>query len=70
MRFDATLRYSIDGCRSKNVMAFTVSTSVNSARDKDRKKGRSSEKMGEGEAESQEPGVKSRVCNEGASDEI
>ena len=36
-KFDLTLRYSMDGCRSKNVMAFTGSTSENDASDKDRK---------------------------------
>jgi hypothetical protein len=70
MRFDATLRYSMDGCRSKNAIACDASTFANDARDKDRKKGRSSSKMGEGEVKSEELGIKSRVCNEGASDEI
>ena len=70
MRFDATLRYSTDGCRSKNAIACAASTSVNEARDKDLKKGRSSSKMGEGEIKSEELGIKSRVCNEGARDEI
>ena len=69
-KLDSTLRYSMDGCRSKNVMAFTGSTSENDASDKDRKQGRSSSKMREVETDLAELGVKSRVCSDGASDEI
>ena len=60
----------MDGCRSKNAIACAASTSVNDARDRDRKKGRSSSRMGEGEEGSGEFSIRSRVCNEGASDEI
>ena len=60
----------MDGCRSKNVMAFTGSTSENDDSDKNRKQGRSSSKMREVEEDWVEPGFKSRVCSDGASDEI
>jgi hypothetical protein len=70
IKFDATLRYSMDGCRSKNDMAFAGSTSVNDASDKDRKQGMSSSKMREVEEDSTEFGIKSRVCSDGESDEI
>ena len=43
---------------------------MNDASDKDRKQGKSSSKMREVEVYSEELGIKSRVCSDGASDEI
>ena len=60
----------MEGCRSQKAIACDVFTSENDAKDKDRKQGKSSSKMDEVDSNSEEHGCKSKVCSEGARDEI